>query len=129
MELRRQKHILIVEDDATLRELYHELLTGSGYKVDTAENGKIGLEKVLTGGYDLILLDIMLPIMDGVTVLKHAKQQESQKPNGPIVMLTSLSPDHLIHEGSLHGAAGYMIKSSLMPDQVLTNIEAYLAHP
>lgn len=120
------KRILVVEDDQFLRELYQELLAGEGYLVDVAVDGAIALQKIQEGGFDLVLLDIMLPKMDGMNVLRTLKRSPPKKANGPIVCLTNLGQNTIIKECFDLGAAGYLIKSALNPDEVLTEIKAFL---
>lgn len=121
------KKILIIEDDQFLREFYQELLQEEGYTVDAAADGEVGLAKVRQGGFDLILLDIMLPKKDGIQILKELKLQGPQKMNGPIVCLTNLGQDAVIKECFDLGATGYLIKSALNPDEVLAEIKSYLS--
>ena len=118
--------ILVVEDDQFLRELYNQLLTEEGYEVDLAADGEEGLTKISKGGYDLVLLDIMLPKMDGLEILRRYKKQPSEKPNGSVVLLTNLGQDSIIKEGFNLGASGYLIKSSMNPDQVLSEVKVFL---
>lgn len=121
-----QKKILIVEDDQFLREFYQELLTSEGFLVDVAADGEAGAQKVLLGGYDLILLDIMLPKKDGLQILRDLKLSSPKQPNGVIVVLTNLGQDALIKECFNLGAGGYLIKSALNPDEVLVEVKAFL---
>lgn len=123
----QKKKILIIEDDQFLREFYEELLSTQGFAVDSAADGEIGLNKVSAGGYDLVLLDIMLPKKDGLQILRDLKATPSKQKNGPIVVLTNLGQDAVIKSCFEMGASGYMIKSALDPDQVLTEINNYLA--
>ena len=118
--------ILVVEDDQFLRDLYNELLTEAGYTVELGTDGQEGLDKVSVGGYDLVLLDIMLPKMDGLEVLKRIRQNPPKKENGPIVLLTNLGQDAIIKEGFSLGATGYIIKSAMTPDQVLSEVKVFL---
>ena len=118
--------ILVVEDDQFLRDLYNELLTEAGYTVALGVDGEEGLAKVTEGGYDLVLLDIMLPKMDGLEILKRVKQNHPKKDNGPIVLLTNLGQDAIIKEGFALGATGYIIKSAMTPDQVLAEVKVFL---
>lgn len=118
--------ILVIEDDQFLRELYDELLKEEGYEVDIAEDGEEGLNKFLEGGYSLVLLDIMLPKIDGLEILRKAKDKKPKKENGPIVLLTNLGQDSIIKEGFSLGAAGYLVKSAMNPDQVLDEIKVFL---
>ncbi|MCH7541221.1 response regulator, partial [Patescibacteria group bacterium] len=74
------QRILVVEDDQFLRELYDELLREEGYEVDLAPDGEIGLAKIIKGGYELILLDIMLPKIDGLEILRRVKKQGTENP-------------------------------------------------
>lgn len=120
------QRILVVEDDQFLRDLYHELLTQEGYEVDLSPDGEDGLAKVSKGDYDLVLLDIMLPKIDGLEILKRLKGQPPEKPNGSIVLLTNLGQDSIIKEGFNLGASGYLIKSSMNPDQVLSEVKVFL---
>lgn len=123
------KRILIVEDDQFLREFYQELLQSEGYLVDSAPDGEIGLSKLRDGGFDIVLLDIMLPKKDGLQILKDIKIIPAKVANGPIVILTNLGQDVVIKQAFALGATGYMIKSALNPDQVLQEIKSYLSKP
>jgi len=122
----QQKKILIVEDDQFLREFYQELLESEGYQVEVAADGETGLGKIREGGYNLVLLDIMLPRKDGLQVMRDLKVQPPQKNNGSIVVLTNLGQDAIIKECFNLGADGYLIKSALNPDEVLTEVKSYL---
>ncbi len=122
-----KKRILIVEDDQFLREFYEELLTSQNYVIDSAPDGAIAEEKILAGGFDLVLLDLMLPKKTGLDILTDLKTKAPVKPNGPIVVLTNLGQDAMIKNCFDMGASGYMIKSALDPEQVLAEITNYLA--
>ena len=118
--------LLVVEDDQFLRELYEELLKEEGYIVDLASDGDIGLTKLQAGGYDLVLLDIMLPKIDGLEILRKLKESPPKSTNGPVVLLTNLGQDSIIKEGFNLGASGYLIKSAMNPDQVLNEVKVFL---
>lgn len=120
------KKILLIEDDQFLREFYVELLQGEGFIMDAASDGAEGFSKMHAGGYDLVLLDIMLPKKDGVQILADLKASPPAHPNGPIVMLTNIGQDSTIQTCFSYGAVGYIIKSALEPDQVITEIQNYL---
>lgn len=122
----QQKKILIVEDDQFLREFYQELLVAENYSVDTAPDGEIGLSKIRSNDYDMVLLDLMLPKKDGVQILRDLKVAPPKSPNITIVVLTNLGQDSVIKECFDLGADGYLIKSALNPDQVLTEVKSYL---
>lgn len=120
------KKILVVEDDQFLREFYQELLTAEGYFVDVAADGEIALNKLQNNEYNLVLLDIMLPKKDGVQILRDLKVKGAKSQNLTIVVLTNLGQDLVIKECFDLGADGYLIKSALNPDQVLTEVRSYL---
>lgn len=122
----QQKRILIVEDDQFLREFYQELLTSEGYFIDVAPDGEIALDKLKNNEYNLVLLDIMLPKKDGVQVLRDLKLTPPKSANIVIVVLTNLGQDTVIKECFDLGADGYLIKSALNPEQVLTEVKSYL---
>lgn len=120
------KRILVVEDDQFLREFYQELLVTEGYSVDVAPDGEIGLSKIRSNDYDLVLLDLMLPKKDGVQILRDLKTAPAKPHKVMIVVLTNLGQDTVIKECFDLGAEGYLIKSALNPDQVLTEVKNYL---
>lgn len=120
------QRILLVEDDKYTRELYEDLLKGEGYDVTSAEDGELGFEKAIEGGFDLILLDIIMPKKDGVSFLKLYQTQQPTKPNGKIVMLTNLNDDSMIKSCFNLGAVGYLMKSELTPDQIIKETKNYL---
>lgn len=121
-----QKRILIVEDDQFLREFYQELLTTEGYFIDVAADGEVALSKMQSNEYNLVLLDLMLPKKDGVQILRDLKVSPPKSPQINIVVLTNLGQDAVIKECFDLGANGYLIKSALNPDQVLTEVKSYL---
>lgn len=121
--------ILLTEDDGYTRDFYHDLLTAEGYRVETATDGKQGLDLILKGGWDLILLDIVMPKMDGLTVLEELKGKKPQIPNGPIIILTVLGREETIKKGLNAGADGYFIKTAYNPEEILKSIKHYLKKP
>ena len=122
----KDKRILIVEDDQFLREFYQELLQSEGYNVDIAADGEAGLKKIQENEFDLVMLDIMMPKLDGLQVLRELKIKPPKSQKVSIVILTNLGQDTVIKQCFELGAEGYLIKSALNPDQVLTEIHTYL---
>lgn len=118
------KKILLIDDDLFIRDLYDEVLTQAGFVVETAANGKTGLEKILAGGYDLILLDVMMPQLDGIAILGELETQQPKLKNGPIVLLTNLAHDPVIKEALKKGAKDCFIKADLNPDEFLTKVQS-----
>lgn len=119
--------ILVVEDDKFLLDLYSELLSEEGHKVDHAEDGEVAIQKMSKNSYDLVLLDIMMPKKDGLTVLKELSEDQKKKA-GQIVMLTNLGQEAVAQEGFDNGAVGHLVKSALAPDQVLSEVNNFLAN-
>src|SRR3989344_137417 len=117
--------ILVVEDDPFLRELYQETLVAEGYHVDTAQDGEEGLAKIKQGGWDLVLLDIILPKLDGLEIMRRVKSDDGQKPSKSIVFLTNLDKDEEIKE-ALKLGDGYLIKSQITPGDLSEEIKLYL---
>src|SRR5438477_7753764 len=101
------KRILIVDDDLYLRDLYNEVLKNAGYEVDTAIDGEEGIEKIKKDGYDLVLLDMMMPKIDGLGVLTQLSQTQPPLKNGPIILLTNLGHEPVIQEALQKGAVAY----------------------
>ena len=121
------KKILVVEDDQYLRELYIDILEDEGYDVDHAVDGEEGYQKMHEGGYDLVLLDIMLPKIDGIKILeKLQKETPPVTPNKAIIVLSNLGQESVIANAVTLGARGYMIKSDFTPDQVISKVKEHL---
>lgn len=120
------KKILLVEDDQYTRDLYKEILDEAGFTVTPAIDGQEGFQKAKEGGYDLILLDIMMPKIDGLGVLKELNSHPEVK-NGPIIMLTNLSHDPIVDEALKLKAHAYMTKVDLNPEQLIKNVKGFLA--
>ena len=120
-----KKKILIVEDDGAVRELYAEVLRDEGFGVEEAVDGQTGLAKILENSYDLILLDIMLPRFDGLSILKTIKKKGGLK-DIPIILLTNLGRESIIKEGFALGANGYLIKSEHTPEQIVNEVKKFM---
>ena len=126
----KNKKILVVEDEQYLRDLYVELLTEEGYTVDFAEDGQIGYQKILDNIYDLVLLDLIMPRMPGISLLRKLEEENyAQKQKQKIVILTNLGQDSIIAEAIALGVRGYIIKSDVTPDKILTEVKYYLDQP
>jgi len=117
--------ILVVEDDLFLRDLYYEILTSENYFVTTAFDGEDALNKMSQDSWDLVLLDIMLPKMSGIDVMKRIKQNSSIPPPKQVVFLTNLSDPNEIHELQDLGN-GYLVKSELNPADLLLKVKSFL---
>ena len=120
------KRILVVDDDLYIRELYEEVLKDEGYNVETAKDGEETLGKLQQGGYDLVLLDIMMPKLDGLGVMESLKKNPPSIPNGPILLLTNLDHDPLIKEAMEKGAQAFIIKADITPADLLVQVKKFL---
>lgn len=122
------KRILIVEDDQYIRDLYVEILEDEGFYVENAADGDEGYKKIFHGGFDLVLLDIMLPKMNGLTILQKIHQETPpMHPNQMIIVLSNLGQDSIVAKALTLGARGYMIKGDYTPSQVIVKVKEYLA--
>jgi two-component system response regulator MtrA len=102
-----KKRILLIEDDATISDLVSYNLRRAGYEVLQEHNGRAGLQTALAQSVDLILLDLMLPALDGITVSKEIARR---KPGLPIIMLTARGERESMLEGFESGADDYITK-------------------
>ena len=116
------KRILLVEDEDFIRELYTRQLVKAGFTVKSAIDGQSGLDLLKTEQFDLLLLDIMLPGMNGLQVLREFK---TQNPTSQMItiLLTNLGQEAVIKEGFELGAQAYLIKASYTPDQVVNEVK------
>jgi len=113
--------ILIVEDEPELLQVLSDTLKQEEFKVIEAKNGVEGLEAILNSKPDLILLDILMPVMDGIAMLKEIKINEAFK-NIPVIVLTNYSDTQKIAEAMELGAYGYLIKINLKNNDLVKNV-------
>jgi two-component system response regulator RegX3 len=118
----KKARLLIVEDEAAIRDGLIDVFVYHGFEVDSCSNGNAGLEKALTGVYDLVLLDIMLPGMNGFDVCDAIRARDR---NQPIIMLTAKSSDEEIIQGLKLGADDYVAKPFSI-QQLVLRVEAVL---
>lgn len=121
-----QKKILLVEDEDFIRDLYNRQLTKAGFLVKAVADGTTAINILKSEAFDLILLDIMLPGMNGLQVLREFKQNNPSS-KAVVVLLTNLGQDAVIKEGFELGAQAYLIKASYTPDQVVNEVRNILA--
>ncbi len=118
--------ILIVEDDELIARLYEKAFGFEGYEVDVAHNGREGLDAVKQNKPTLILLDIMMPEMNGLEVLDHLKKDETTK-DIPVIVLTNLAGEHDAEEVLAKGAVKYIVKSEHNPKEIVDIVKGILA--
>lgn len=115
------KRILLIEDEADFQELYREILSPS-FEVDVAHDGEEGLAKITGGEYALVLLDVMLPKIDGLALLKEARKTEKGK-RAKVALLTNYRSEEIWKQFRELGVADILVKSDLLPDQFLQRVE------
>lgn len=117
-----QKAILIIEDDVFLSELMAKKLKDSGFKVIKAIDGQEGLEKAASLKPNLILLDLILPGMDGFEVLKRLKGNTATD-SIPVIILSNLGQREDIERGFDLGAQDYLVKAQFTPDEIVERVK------
>lgn len=119
------KTILLVDDDLTLLEMYEDRLKAEGYTIIQAKNGEEALNKAREIKPALVILDVMMPKVNGFDVLKNLRGDVEFK-DVPIIMLTALIQDVDRAQGKKLGATDYIVKSETMPGEVIAKIKKAL---
>ena len=122
-----RKKILIVDDDPDQREMIRSSLKEAGFEISTATNGVEGLEKARSGSPDLIILDVMMPKMDGFAVCVTLREDDATA-SIPILMLTGLCSYISQLTGFESGATDYLVKP-FESEQLVSKVEALLCQP
>jgi CheY-like chemotaxis protein len=117
--------LLLIEDEVLILRMYEKIFSFEGFDVLTATDGIEGIEKAKDSHPNLILLDIMMPKMDGLRVLEQLKADETTK-DIPVVVLTNLSNDAVIKDSFAKGAAGYLVKSEVVNEKIVEEVKQYL---
>ena len=114
--------VLLVEDEEFIRDLFKRQLDLSGFATDAFANGQDGLAALSKNAYDLVLLDIMLPDINGLQILQNIRQNPATK-GVAVVLLTNLGQDAVIKQGFELGADGYLVKAAYTPDQIVQEVK------
>jgi CheY-like chemotaxis protein len=123
------KKILIIEDHPGLRSLLTDLFTLNGYQVTAVTDGVAGLEKASAGGYDVIICDIKMPAMDGITFLKAMRENPPKVQNGPIIMYSNFAYEYSKDEVLGLGAADFIAKDTIASGELVERINRLLSNP
>jgi DNA-binding response OmpR family regulator len=127
MPLEKPKKILIVEDDAAMREIVTHKLISHGFEVKQAENGKIGIDLALQEKPDLILLDLLLPEVDGFNVLQTVRQNADPGVSStPVIVLSNLWSNKDILRTQALQVQAYMVKAYFTTEEILSKINEIL---
>lgn len=111
------QHILVVDDSATMRDMLEFTLKNSGYQVDQANDGQVGLETARKGDYNMIITDLNMPNMSGFELIEALRQEQKYK-SIPIMMLTTEKDETLKSKGKQIGATGW-IEKPFHPDKLI----------
>ena len=120
-----KKNVLIAEDDNFVAEVYSTKLLEMGHKVRIAQNGEEGLKMIGEEKPDLILLDIIMPVMGGIEMLGELKKKDEWK-QIPVILLTNVGEKESVQKVMNLGVRDYLIKSHFTPAEVIEKIEAIL---
>ena len=116
------RKILVVEDEDVLRETYDMILSTEPYIVETAINGEEALAKCKTMNFDLILLDLMMPVLDGVGFLNELNSRDDDNSFPKIIILSNLTAGTELEQALKLGAQSNILKASLTPKQLLSTV-------
>ena len=115
--------ILLMEDEEMLASMYKTKFEKEGFKIEIASDGEAGLAKAKSTKFDVILVDIIMPKIDGFAVLKELRAMEEYKKK-PILMLSNLGQEEDIEKSKKLGATDYLVKANFTPSQVLEKIQS-----
>jgi len=118
--------ILLADDDKEMRALYVKILQDAGHTLDIVTDGKQALKKIYQGGYKLIILDVIMPQIDGLGVLHTLQKHPPKIKNGPILLFTNLAEDPAVEKALTKGASKVLVKTSLTPDEFVKEVNVLL---
>jgi CheY-like chemotaxis protein len=123
------KKILLVEDEKMIQDMYQMAFQQEGFTIEVAEDGQKAVEKLINQklAFDLILLDLMMPKLDGISVLRKIKEVNSPAKDIPVFLLTNLGMDNIIKEGMSLGAEKFLVKANFLPKQVVDEVVSYFS--
>jgi DNA-binding response OmpR family regulator len=121
----KKQSILIVDDEVSLRKALGDKLIREGFVVLEAKNGEEGLDVALSNHPDLILLDIVMPVVDGITMLKNLRENEWGR-DVRVIMLTNLNGNGKVADAIVWGTQDYLVKSDWKIDDVVAKIRERL---
>lgn len=124
--MEEQKKILVVEDEPDALEIFKDILSEEGFSIDGADGGLMALDKLSQIKYDLVLLDIVMPDKDGISILEEIKKFPDKYGEAKIVMLTNIGGDLAVDKAMKIGAVGYLLKSETEPDDLVSAVRQHL---
>ena len=117
--------LIIVEDDPFLLSILAEKLKDAGFDIETATDGEDGLNKIRSGNFDLVLLDMVLPKIDGFKILEEIRDGKQPK-KIPVIILSNLYDKNNIDKAILLGAREYIVKAYNTPEEIVLKIKSFL---
>jgi len=117
--------LILIEDDPFLLSILTDKMKEAGFEVETATDGEDGLNKIKSGGFDLVLLDMVLPKKDGFKILEEIRD-DSQIKNVPVIVLSNLYDKNNIEKAMLLGAKDYVVKAYNTPEEIILKIKSFL---
>lgn len=117
--------ILLIEDEAMLAEMYETKFKSEGFNINKALDGEVGLKMAQEEKPDIILLDIIMPKLDGFSVLRSLRGDPKCK-DIPVILLSNLGQEEDIKKGKAMGATGYLVKANLTPAEVVDKVKEFL---
>lgn len=118
--------IIIVEDDPFLLNILADKFKNSGFDIETAIDGEDGLSKIKTNKFDLVLLDMVLPKIDGFKILEEIRKDEKLK-SLSVIVLSNLYDKNNIEKATLLGAKDYIVKAYNNPENIVDKVKKFLA--
>jgi len=114
------KRVLCIEDEHFISELYARALSRRGYEIDVEMDGQVGLEKAQTDSYDIILLDLMVPTIDGIEVLRTLRDQtKTPHLKAKLIIITNLEQREDVRADIEKQADGYLVKAEITPRELV----------
>lgn len=126
LKKKKTARVLIVDDEKILRKIICKSLTEAGVKCIEAEDGEKGLKIAIKEKPDLILLDVMMPKMDGVTMMSKLRKTKAGVAI-PVILLTQLEYDQKIEKAMKWGACSFLVKSNVEMEDILEKVKQKLA--
>ncbi len=121
-----KQHIFLIEDDPFLSEIYATKIEEAGFTISVFDNPVLAIDKVKQEKVDLVLLDIVMPNMDGFEILSIIKSDPKTK-GIPVIILSNLGEEENVKKGLSLGAVAYLVKAHYTPTEVVAKVKSVLA--
>lgn len=118
--------ILLVEDNRSIKDIYKRILEEEGFEVSAVEDGFTAQQEIKNGEWDLLLLDIMLPKLDGLSLLKDLMKDPNLS-GKPVLVISNVNEPEFINQCIQLGVREYIIKAEVLPSDILEHVVRYLS--